>query len=294
MAHVDYSDVARDFLRLAGVAPARPDLAYLAKLARAFSRLPYENLTKIVRAEDIEDERERPRMPDVVFADHVDLGAGGTCFSLTHFFRTVLEFAGYAPAPVMCDRSYGPNTHCALVVSLGRERYLVDPGYLMQEPLLIPPSGESVQRGRASVIRLRRLGGTRQLILITERGGKAKIRYRLRDLPVADCEFRSLWIDSFGWAMMRHLTASRRTGEGQIFMRDGMIRLVDGTRKRQDRIGREFPMEIERAFGIDRKLVSVAEGTIRGLRANCSKGRGDEGSRETDRRHPHLQYRQTR
>lgn len=266
MAAVDYGDVARDFLRLVGVAPARPDLEYLKKLSRAFARLPYENLTKIIRAGEIDDPDERPRMPDLVLADHIDVGAGGTCFSLTHFFRTVLEFAGFVAMPVMCDRSYGPNTHCALVVPLGRERYLVDPGYLMEEPIVVPPSGESVYSGRTRTVRLRRLGQTSQLILITERKGRSKIRYRMRDEPVPGDLFRELWVDSFGWAMMRHACVSQLTDEGQLFMRDGMIRLVDGTRKSQDRIGSGFSREIERAFHIDRRIVSLAEDAVKSIR----------------------------
>ena len=274
VARIDYSDVARDFLRLVGIAPLRPDLAYLTKLARAFSRLPYENFTKIIRAGEVEDPKERPRMPDLVFADHVDLGTGGTCFSLTHFFRTVLEFAGFEADPVMCDRSYGPNTHCALIVPLGRERFLVDPGYLMEKPLAVPKEGESVQRGDTSTIRLRRLGRSNQLILITERKGASKLRYRLRDVPVGEDLFHELWVDSFDWAMMRHLTASKRIGEGQLFMRDGMLRLVNGTRKSQDRIGKGFSNEIERSFGIDGRIVSVAEDAVRHLRENYIGRRG--------------------
>lgn len=266
-----YSDVARDFLRHAGIAPARPDLAYLTKLACAFSILPYENLTKIVRAGEMEDPEDKPRMPDVVFADHIDLGAGGTCFSLTHFFRTVLAFAGYAAAPVMCDRSYGPDTHCALVVKLASARYLVDPGYLMQEPLLIPEAGESVQRASAGTVRLRRLGRTSQLLLVTERGGQRRIRYRLKDRVVADARFREFWIDSFGWAQMRHLCVSRQTHEGQIFMRDGMVRLVGGARKQQDRIHANACAEIERWFGIDANIAARAEEAVRMIRENYRK-----------------------
>lgn len=263
-----YDDVARDFLRFAGIAPARPDLAYLSKLARAFSVLPYENLTKIVRAGEVEDPFERPRLPDVVFADHLDLGSGGTCFSLTHFFRTVLAFAGYDAQPVMCDRSYGPNTHCALIVPLGNERYLVDPGYLMEEPLRVPEQGESVQHGRTSTVRFRRLGSTRQLLLITERDGKRRIRYRLKDAAVSDEQFRFFWIDSFDWAMMRHLCVSRQTGEGQIFMRDGMMRLVGGARKKQDRIHAGFSHELERAFGIHPRITARAQDAVKTLKEN--------------------------
>jgi len=278
MAGIDYGDVARDFLRLVGIAPLRPDLAYLTKLARAFSRLPYENFTKIVRAEEVEDPNERPRMPDLVLTEHLEMGAGGTCFSLTRFFRTVLEFAGFKADVAMCDRSYGPNTHCALIVPLGSERFLVDPGYLMDEPLAVPREGESVQMGDAWAIRLRRLGLTSQLILITERDGRSRIRYRLRDVPCSDDRFRELWIDSFDWAMMRHLTASKRIGEEQLFMRDGMIRLVGGRRKSQDRIEKGFSSEMERAFGIDRRLVLMAEDRLKRLREEYLRG-GKGGAR---------------
>ena len=49
-------------------------------------------------------------------------------------------------------------------------------------------------------------------------------------------------------------------------MRDGMVRLVGGRRKRQERIDRQLALEVERAFGIDRRLVSDAEDAIEKIR----------------------------
>ncbi len=258
----DYSDVARDFLRIAGVVPARPDLPYLARLARAFGRLPYENLTKILRAATYEEPDNRLRTPDIVLADHLDLGAGGTCFSLTNFFEQVLRFAGFDAAPVLCDRSYGAETHCALIVNAEGRRYLVDPGYLIEAPIEIPARGESVQQGSSCTVRLRRLGESSQLMLITENSGKAKVRYRMRDLPATPQRFLDRWIDSFDWAMMRHMCVSRNEADGLLFMRDGAVRKIVGSDERRGRIDDSFANEVQRTFGIDARVVSMAREAV--------------------------------
>lgn len=261
-----HDDVVRDFLKLVNMRPPMPNLEWLARLCRAFHRIPYENFTKILCLHRISEPEKRLRMPDIVLADHIDFGAGGTCFSLTYFFQKILEGIGYDVYPVLCDRSYGPNTHCALVARLGAEKYLVDPGYLLEAPILVPPFGESSQKGSAAAVRLVRLGLTTQLILITERAGKRRIRYRMKDVPVPWEDFHEKWLDSFSWPMMRHMSASRQTGSGLLFMRDGVLRrsAVDGGA--QEAIRKNFAGEIERVFGIDRGIVMDAEDCIRTLK----------------------------
>jgi len=265
MINNDYRDVARDFLRLCGIAEERPGIARLGRLAREFGRLPYENFSKIVRAAEFEGMR-RIRTPEIVLADHLDLGTGGTCFSLTHFFRQVLAFSGFDADPVLCDRSYGPDTHCALIVRMGGARFLVDPGYLMQEPIEIPESGESTQHGPWGRLILKRLGDSRQFVLLSERDGAHKVRYRLRDEAVSDESFLARWVDSFGWSMMRHMCASRQTQDGQLYMRDGRLRRLREGEKRQVRLDSGFADEVERVFGIDRSLVSMAHDALKGPR----------------------------
>ncbi len=265
------SAVARGFLRLAGVVLTRPDLGMLTRLTRAFGRLPYENFTKIIRAAEHARLEDRLRLPQIVLADHLGLGAGGTCFSLTQFFREVLAHAGFESSPVLCDRSYGPETHCALIVPIGRERFLVDPGYLMEAPIPIPQRGESVQRGTAGIVTLQRLGESRQLLLITEAGGKRRIRYRMRDEPSTEERFDERWADSFGWAMMRHLCVSRNADGGQIYLRDGLLRRIRREDTDQGRVKARFEQEVERLFGIDPRIVSRAREAVLQLKAQSSK-----------------------
>lgn len=261
------SGVAKEFFRLAGVVLTRPDLGMLTRLTRAFGRLPYENFTKVLRAAEHADLEHRLRLPEIVFADHLEFGAGGTCFSLTQFFREVLFHTGFEARPVLCDRSYGPETHCALIVPIGRERFLVDPGYLMEAPILIPSSGRSQQRSAAGTVELQRLGESRQLLLITEQGGKRRIRYRMRDEPSPEERFQKRWADSFDWAMMRHLCVSRNAEGGQLYLRDGMLRRIRPGDNDQERVNARFEQEVERLFGIDPRIVARAREAAMQLKA---------------------------
>ena len=257
------NDVAREFLRMAHLAPARPDATFLAQLTRAFVRFPYENMTKIVRAAETGDPLRRLRTPEMVFTEHLALGAGGTCFSLTNFFEGILKSVGFESQAVLCDRSYGPDTHCALIVSAGGARYLVDPGYFLAEPLPVPERGDILQRGPRGALRLSRLGESRQLLLVSECRGRPKIRYRLRDEAVSRERFIARWIDSFGWAQMRHLCVSRQTDGEQFYLRDRNVRRLEGGGVAgQGRVGDDFAPTVEKLFGIDGGLISRARDAL--------------------------------
>lgn len=262
-----YRDVAKDFLKLSRLRYERPDLVQLEKLMRAFSRLPYENFTKIIRAREFEGDG-RLRSPDIVLGDHMDHGTGGTCFSLTHFFEQVLKFNGYETYPVLCDRSYGPDTHCALIARVSGKKCLVDPGFLMEAPLRLPPEGHSLQEGITSSIKLARLGTTSQFLLFSEGGGKSKLRYRLRDIPIEPEAFKKRWVDSFEWAMMRHPCISRMTENGQIFMRDKVLRSNKKNGRLQESIAKKFEDTVSDLFDVDKKIVERAVSCIK-------KGRTD-------------------
>lgn len=269
---MQYHDVVRDFLKLIHVRPDKPDLSWLTRIAREFHRMPYENLTKIIRLQEVTDPDERPRMPDVVLCDHTDMGAGGTCFSLTYFFQGILEDVGYDVYPVMCDRSYGSDTHCAVIVLLGEEKYLVDPGYLMEAPIVIPPKGFSIQVGGIFSVRLQRLGVTNQYLLITHRNGKSKIRYRMKDVPISREDFFEKWKDSFEWAMMRRLCVSKQTADGQLFMRDGTMRKDTKDGKSQGKLKIDIATSVERSFGIKGRLIMDAHDIVSKLRGDYKKG----------------------
>ncbi len=253
-----HTDVVRDYLKFVGVRPDRPTLSYLTHLIRTFHRLPYENLTKIIRLHEAQTPFSRLRLPCDVLSDHILHGSGGTCFSLTYFFWHVLHGSGFRQYPVFCDRSYGPDTHCALIVILEGNKYLVDTGYLMEQPLLLPSFGEVISRGRNQTTVLWRIAATSQYLLSTVSGKVSKLRYRLKDTAVSHELFIKRWMDSFDWAMMRHPCVSKHTEDGQLFMRDGTMRKVFASSKEQNSIRTGFSAQIKAHFGISESITDNA------------------------------------
>lgn len=255
MAVDQHREVVKDFLRLVRIDPPRPSVEALGELVRAFMRFPYENLTKIIRADEEGDPIRRMRMPEIVLGDHVDLGAGGTCFSLTYFFKQVLTRCGYPCQPVFCDRSYGPDTHCAIIAHIDGARYLVDPGYLLEHPVELPRIGSAGLDASLNRTTVTRLGETSQYILATNQGGRDVIRYRLKDVAVSEEEFRHRWIDSFAWAQMRHLCITRLERNGHIYLRDAHLKHSTPEKRSREKIERDFERVVQRTFGIDESIV---------------------------------------
>lgn len=120
-----------------------PDVDMLRRIVECYSNLPYENLTKIIKKFTAPSPEERLRGPVEVMAGYVNARTGGTCFSLTYCLGSILASAGYRSHPVMADMKR-PNIHCALVVELGGRRLLVDPGYLLGEPVELGAAPVSV------------------------------------------------------------------------------------------------------------------------------------------------------
>lgn len=262
MTDVFHIEAVKDFLKLAGIRPDRPTVSLLGRLTDAFLRFPYENLTKIIRVKEELDPVRRLRMPEVVLADHIDTGGGGTCFSLTYFFQKVLDRCGFSCEAVLCDRSYGPDTHCALTADVEGERYLVDPGYLLQHPLIIPGAGESRLNTSTGGVSLKRLGQTSQYLLITHQGGKSSVRYRLKGLPVKEDIFMGRWIDSFSWPQMRHLCVTRLKREGRVYMRDQHLRFMTSDQKSQTKLRDDYERVVSNTFGLHETLIDRARSII--------------------------------
>ncbi|MFH1653498.1 MAG: arylamine N-acetyltransferase, partial [Pseudomonadota bacterium] len=252
----NHTDAVQDFLKLVHIQTTRNSLDWLGKIMRAFQRLPFENLTKILRTDLLAIEA-APRMPEIVLADHIDLGAGGTCFSLNFFLQQILEHAGFDVYPVVCDRSYGPNTHCALVVTIDNIKYFVDPGYLMLEPLEFPIQGSSVQKTPFNITYFTRLGVTSQYTLVTEQAKTTRLRYRLKDKALSPEEFKKHWIESFNWPMMHHICITKLDQNGHIFVRDNNLRYNTIEKRSGEKIKTNYEETLSKTFGIDRKLIEA-------------------------------------
>ena len=230
-----------------GIPGGDPGRELLGAVIRAYARIPYENLTKIIKKFTAPGTTERLRGPEEVVDGFIERNTGGTCFSLTYCLGAILSRAGFECHPVMADMKR-PNIHCALVVLLEGKRFLVDPGYLLGEPVELSGLPVSVETSFGRV-ELRPRSGERY-DLFTLSGGEVKWRYRVKTIPVPPSLFLKYWQESFSLPMMNSLQLTKLTDRGHLYIRNHHLRLRRGGEKINENIRSELELRIEREFGI--------------------------------------------
>ncbi|HER44360.1 MAG TPA: hypothetical protein ENO08_07870, partial [Candidatus Eisenbacteria bacterium] len=219
----------------------------LRAVVRDYSLIPYENLTKIIKKFTAPGPTERLRGPGEVIEGYIERRTGGTCFSLTYCLGAILSGAGYECHPVMADMKR-PNIHCALVAIVKGKRYLIDPGYLLGEPVELAGAAAAVETSFGRVELRPRSGGRYDLFTVS--GGEAKWRYRVRTAPVPRSLFLGYWQESFSLPMMNSIQLTKLTERGHLYIRDHHLRLRRGEEKLNENIRSDLELRIEREFGI--------------------------------------------
>ncbi|MCK5146113.1 arylamine N-acetyltransferase [bacterium] len=263
-----FSSEAFQFLKEAGIDLSARPLDKLAAILKAFSRFPYENLSKIIKYRNRNDHHLHIRMPDEVFADFDAYGLGGTCFSLTYTLLSILGAAGFDAYPVMADMRYGPNTHCALVLRWGGEKFLLDPGYLLVNPLRLNEHRLSQIQTSISTVELDYDKITDYYHLSTIQTGERKWRYKWRDIPAPSDVFYQHWLDSFTWNGMRGLCLNKITNDRMIYVHRDYLRETSPTGKRSKKIKTDYHNQIHQIFGIDAVIVEEALAAVNENLAN--------------------------
>ena len=64
----------------------------LTRILVSFARIPYENISKLIKLSETGGEWDRFRLPAEVWEDFRRNNLGGTCFSLTFFLWAILDF----------------------------------------------------------------------------------------------------------------------------------------------------------------------------------------------------------
>jgi arylamine N-acetyltransferase len=231
----------------------------LTALAEAFAGIPYENLTKIIKQAETGADESARRSPREVIADYERWRTGGTCFSLTATLLHLIRSAGLQAEPILADRRYGSDTHCALLVWLDGRPHLLDPGYLLVDPIpLDEVSGRLVVPTRFNQIELVRTDAD-HVELHTRQSRDQRYRLTFKTSPVDEQQFRRAWIASFDWDMMHYPLLTRVTSAGQAYMRGGHLQ-----RRANDQVLREeIPQQhwVERMaseFGIHPQVIHRA------------------------------------
>lgn len=237
----------------------RPDLPSVERLARAFATLPYENLTKILASADGRARAAR-RDASRVLEEHIRFGTGGTCFSLTNLLTRLLSAMGVEANPILADRRYGPDTHCAVRVRVHGRDYLLDPGYLLTRPVPLEAIGTEPVRVETSFNdQLLVPRSDRRAELHTVRNSSRVHRLTFKLDPVDEDAFVRAWNRSFAFDMMRYPVVTRVGRDGQRYLQGTHLRVLERNRSARREIDPSLLAEhISREFGIDATIVRRA------------------------------------
>ncbi len=243
-----------------------PDLRQLQRVAFAYSHLPYENVTKILKEVRSAGSEAKLRGPDEVLEDHLRWGTGGTCFSLCNTLRELLDQSGFDCLIAMGDMHYGANIHCAIVVRFAEAKFLLDPGYLLHDPVRLPQTGSDVtHRTSMNTILLR--GEAEGIVsLYTLESGQLRWRYRLRCSPVPMEEFVRHWTHSFSLNSMENVMLSRLDDSGRLYFRQNRLDLVSHSHREKRRVSASDSAELAAVFGVPADLILQAQKALAGRR----------------------------
>jgi len=232
------------------------------KLVRCFSRIPYENISKIIKSSKPASLESRVRLPLEVMEDHVTRNLGGTCFSLTFFLENLFRDAGLDCYKVMADMKSGENVHTAVVVKIGPRKFLADPGYCMN--VLVPMDGPMVHAVATSFggVELQYRPDENRYHLFTSRADEKKWRYVFRDIPVSDGDFERYWEESFRKPTLGQICLYKATEEGLLYVHNTHLRLTSYSKLHREDISENMYSRLETLFGIDPALIEEAQSIL--------------------------------
>jgi hypothetical protein len=173
---------------------------------------------------------------------------------------------GYAPKLLLGHKKYVKNAHCALsIVDSGTELFL-DPGYLIFDPLPIPPNIPQLNKTtfplQPNWVRLER--DNENLSLWTGVANEAaKFRFYF---PLKGCsmqEFNLAWEESYTGESMKYLVFNKldKKTSTQYYYQNGKLLTRTPSGAVQRKIESEDRVELLAGiFGLDRDLLCKVKG----------------------------------
>lgn len=263
-----YGEAVKYFRDFFSISDTPPGVDFLKRILSHFSEFPYENISKIIKRSQHFDGLDKMRLPDEVMEDHAKYHLGGTCFSLTYFLKTILTRQGFVCYPVMADMRWGKNVHCALIVVLSTKKYLIDPGYLLNQPMEVNAEKPRLYKTEFSGVELIFRQEIQEYELYTFDKTQMKWRYRFRDEPVTSDKFLKHWLSSFEWNSMHGLCLTKVEKGRMIYIHKTFMRETTFGKKTNFNIKINYHETIHKVFGIDPQLVEEA---LTALNANMIK-----------------------
>jgi hypothetical protein len=235
---------------------SEPGIGYLQALfARFNERVPFETASKIVRNAAVADPDEKPRWPAVFWSDHLESGAGGTCFARVAAFEALLLELKFA-SRIALGRVQSDFDHAALRVSVQGREWIADVGFPL--PALLPDAVEEIQTPRGLLRVTQGVRGIRVEILGGPPEGPRELE--IFRAPVTSAEFLDRWRKTFR-PDLKFLTAValRREKEGRaVSFAAGEMRVDDLHSRTRIPLAAPRAPVLEEQFGVDRELLDRA------------------------------------
>ncbi|MDR0306185.1 MAG: hypothetical protein LBI42_05015 [Chitinispirillales bacterium] len=237
----------------------------ITQVASAFSHLPYENLTKIIKTSALVNPKSAMRYPGELIGDYLRFGTGGTCFSLTAATVAVYDALGINAHPVLADRHYGVDTHCGLIIFRGKQLFLLDPGYLLFVPVPLHSDRSSSVDTGTNNIELKPLRNGQKFELYTTYKNNRKLRLVYKIAPVDASQFAKAWESSFAWEMMNYPVLTRRAAGAQHYLQGDKFAVytTEGSKRFVLDDDNTKAGLIASSFGIDPQVIKKALEIIR-------------------------------
>jgi arylamine N-acetyltransferase len=165
---------------------------------------------------------------------------------------------GWKAEYILADRRYGLDTHCALLVWMDDVPHLLDPGFLIVDPIPVSSAEQGVETGFNRLI-LAPEGRNDRISLSTVRQDSKTYRLTYKISPVDTSEFYQAWDASFDWDMMHYPLLTRTAASGQIYLNGSRLRIT-GTDsvERREITGENLAATISEEFSIRPEIAARA------------------------------------
>lgn len=228
------------------------------------NKIPYENISKILKDRYIKEyrkESDKFRFPDELIGEHIEKHFGGTCFSVTYTLSHILDYFGICNNIVMGDMRVGENVHCAVVMELNGNRYLLDPGYMISEPIPITDDGESYIKTQSHdiILKKNKENGKQDLYTVGSKGN-AVLRLGFHNDFVDDDTFKKYWEESFSRDTMDAVMVEYLSDAGLYYFRKNHVVHTSQGKKSNYVFEKEDDIAsfIEEFYGINKNYIHEA------------------------------------
>ncbi len=254
-----HENAVGQFLDFYNIKSGRPDANFLQNILKYYIHLPYENISKILKLYNDFISGTYIRLPDEVIENHAEFHFGGTCFSLTFYLHAILSTQGFRCYPVMAHTRHRLNVHTALIVLLNHRKYLVDPGYLLTQPMEIHKDKLRLYRTPHTGVELVFNAKDEYYHLYTFNKQQKKWRYRFQDKPVSSDDFLRHWQDSFYQGTMHGICLTKVQEDGMVYMHNDFLQITSIEGKQKRKVKENYYGVIKDIFGFAPKIVEQAQ-----------------------------------